>query len=264
MMQGIKFLHLAMLVLFFLVLPVALFLLPFGSCRRYRKVCKKHIDDAKECSLWASIVVALLCFLSYPISFIQFLIVGDPEDIDKRRELEKRRNAAPRIDAWILSWAVFTPTCLFLLGPLFGSFFDLVPMFRLFDMLYVLFWLLVVGKPSQKAGRSASFLLLHYLEGLMIFACFFLWVQSMSTLPIFADSQGKCLTLKPSSALYFSFITGATVGYGDIVPLTRVARVIVGLELFCVFYLVAIAVPRVFSFPTAEGQKTGAPKPPYR
>jgi hypothetical protein len=47
----------------------------------------------------------------------------------------------------------------------------------------------------------------------------------------------------------------ATVGYGDLVPVSTLSRTFVGLELFFVFFLVAIAVPRVFSYPVAEDKK---------
>jgi hypothetical protein len=236
-------------ILLFIALPCLLIILPFTKLRDYRKECKEHLKGARQCSLWAYIILLVLCFLCYPVALIQFLIVGNTKDI------ENRKKAAPKIDGWILFWAAFTPICLFLLIPHVGRFFALLPLLRLFDMLYVLFWLLVTGTITQKAGRSASFLLLHYFEAIMIFACCFLWVQAASAGQIFADSQGSRLVLSSSSALYFSFITGATVGYGDIVPVARVSRMLAGLELFCVFYLVAIAVPRVFSYPTAEDPK---------
>ncbi len=92
----------------------------------------------------------------------------------------------------------------------------LVPMLRMADVLYTMMVLLVEQVVPRDSARALVLAVVHYLELAVIFACAYL--------ATFSSTPGGCLCgtystndmLFPSEFLYFSIITAATVGYGDI------------------------------------------------
>jgi hypothetical protein len=206
----------------------------------YKDERKKRLQEAKKTSLWSGILLGVFSAASFPLGFPQFLWVGNPQTMRERNRVKSK------IDFWILIWALITPACLFLLVPAIPV-FAIVPVLRLFDIFYVLLWLLIspLFKP-QRIARSATFLLLHYIEIVMIFACVFLAIQKFYPTQILFKTSDGCL-LTSWTALYFSLVTAATVGYGDITPLTPLSQTMVALEFICVLFLVAIDIPYVLS-----------------
>lgn len=217
--------------------------LPLPKTREYRALLKRRLVKVSQISLWTLFVFGLYCFLSSPMGFLQFLLVGNPKSDAERRLARKR------IDAWILAWAIIvTPLCVFCLAPWVTVAFALIPLWRLFDIFQILLYLLLErNSRPQSVGRSASFLILHYIETITIFAGVYLLLQGISTSNMFFDRNGIALTLSPGMALYFSTITAATVGYGDVTPAATASKVVVGFELLCVLYIIAIALPHALS-----------------
>jgi voltage-gated potassium channel Kch len=62
----------------------------------------------------------------------------------------------------------------------------------------------------------------------------------------FAFSTGSTV-MKGSTALYFSFITLTTVGYGDITPVSRVARMLAAAEAMTGTLFIAVMISRLVS-----------------
>ncbi|WP_372521849.1 potassium channel family protein [Sulfuricaulis sp.] len=60
------------------------------------------------------------------------------------------------------------------------------------------------------------------------------------------------------NALYFSFVTLSTVGYGDIVPLSRVVRMLSILEATTGMFYVTVLVARLVALYSTEGSQQGA------
>jgi len=100
------------------------------------------------------------------------------------------------------------------------------PSLRLFDLEWVYMRSFVYNKAPASKPRAVVFLFLHYTEVIVLFALLYLFMQSHA--PIGADaahSQGLFVkssdgghALTAPQAVFFSFITGATIGYGDIAP----------------------------------------------
>lgn len=84
----------------------------------------------------------------------------------------------------------------------------------------------------DRLGRLAipifAFLTIYSLN-VIVFACLYRIVDLMATGPAFS-SNGQPYDLRFGDALYFSVITLATIGYGDIVPVAPVARVLASIQ----------------------------------
>ena len=55
------------------------------------------------------------------------------------------------------------------------------------------------------------------------------------------------------NGFYFSFITLSTVGYGDITPVSKVARMLAAMEAMTGLFYVAILIARLVSLYSAPG-----------
>jgi voltage-gated potassium channel len=62
-----------------------------------------------------------------------------------------------------------------------------------------------------------------------------------------------------SESIYFSIVTISTVGYGDIVPHTSVARVLVSLEVICGFLLLIFGVSELLEYAREHRRNRGKP-----
>lgn len=58
------------------------------------------------------------------------------------------------------------------------------------------------------------------------------------------------------TALYFSLITLATVGYGDIVPVAGVVRMLAAIEAIVGIFYVALLISRLVSLYPSKGQSS--------
>jgi hypothetical protein len=62
-----------------------------------------------------------------------------------------------------------------------------------------------------------------------------------------AQNNRREVLVNPVDACYFSLVTFTTLGYGDYVPATRLARVVVMWQLVSAFLLLLVALPLVVS-----------------
>jgi voltage-gated potassium channel len=60
-------------------------------------------------------------------------------------------------------------------------------------------------------------------------------------------------TMTPFNAIYFSYITLTTVGYGDIIPVSNVARMLTMTEAMCGTLFVGVLIARLVSIYSARG-----------
>jgi hypothetical protein len=74
----------------------------------------------------------------------------------------------------------------------------------------------------------------------------------------FSARAGTSATMTGFTSMYFSFITLATLGYGDVIPVADVARMLAMLEAMTGTLFVAILIARLVSLYSASRQ-THAP-----
>lgn len=97
------------------------------------------------------------------------------------------------------------------------------------------------------AASACAYLLIGYA-----FASLYLVIDRLGGSPFL--NSGEALT--PESAVYFSFVTLTTLGFGDLTPSVDGGRIIVTLEAMAGVFYVAIAVARLvsgFAAPTTAG-----------
>lgn len=88
---------------------------------------------------------------------------------------------------------------------------------------------------EELAGRAARILvpvvafLAMYVMLVIVFACLYRIAQGLSAVPLFAGPQGP-VPLPFPDALYFSLVTQATVGYGDVTPHDDGIRLLASLQ----------------------------------
>jgi voltage-gated potassium channel Kch len=100
-----------------------------------------------------------------------------------------------------------------------------------------------LGKPGAiTSGRVYASVSLYLLLGMFWFALFNL---TEAITPGSFAHNGVITRIPRSSFLYFSLVTLTTVGYGDIVPVTSVARVFAALEGVAGVLYIAITVARL-------------------
>jgi hypothetical protein len=71
--------------------------------------------------------------------------------------------------------------------------------------------------------------------------------------PAFLITTDSSHAMSGSNALYFSFITLSTVGYGDIVPVSKVARMLAMTEAMTGTLYIAVFISRLVSLYSAQG-----------
>lgn len=62
-------------------------------------------------------------------------------------------------------------------------------------------------------------------------------------------------TLDGFNSFYFSFVTLSTIGYGDITPVSRIARMMAVVEAITGMFYVAVLVARLVSIHSAKAGK---------
>ena len=70
----------------------------------------------------------------------------------------------------------------------------------------------------------------------------------------FSTPSGTAATMSGFTAIYFSFITLATLGYGDITPAADIARMLAMLEAMTGTLFVGVMIARLVSLYSAPGQ----------
>jgi voltage-gated potassium channel len=121
----------------------------------------------------------------------------------------------------------------------------------------------VLLSPRVDANVLCASLCGYLILGLL-FAAVYTAVARLSpaafTLPSVA---GAPETMKGSTAFYFSFITLSTVGYGDILPVSKAARMLSVMEAITGLFYVSVLISRMVSLyssnPPSSGNGPGEP-----
>jgi uncharacterized membrane protein YtjA (UPF0391 family) len=102
--------------------------------------------------------------------------------------------------------------------------------------------------------RNLLLAFVNYLEIILCFAAIYHSAEQRrshceSSLFVISDSikVTQCPELTPHLAVYFSFVTAATVGYGDISPKTAGLQRIVCVQIFLSLFLIAVIVANLMS-----------------
>ncbi len=137
---------------------------------------------------------------------------------------------------WTLPWAV-------------------VAMLRVFDILQLLWGLSITKFRPWSVTRSVLLLFVHYGEIILGFACMFLFVQTIDCDAVFKIGEVE-RRLGFVEVVYFSGITAATIGYGDVVPrsadgpIVALARGLILSEAVLIVVITLVELPRLIAFLT--------------
>jgi voltage-gated potassium channel len=111
-------------------------------------------------------------------------------------------------------------------------------------------------------SRSARMLvpafafLTFYSLIVVVFAAVYRILDRLATVPQFVV-QGVAKELSFTESLYFSLVTLATVGYGDIIPATNLTRLLAGFEVVCGILLLLFGVNEIIAHARAGRGRDG-------
>lgn len=128
------------------------------------------------------------------------------------------------------------------------TFLIILVVFRLSDLFYIMLSLLVRWQAPYRTSRSLILILVHYLEVIMAFACFYMFYQNISDSNVFLV-HGLPQQLTATQAFHYSLNTATTLGLGDIVPQSGSTPLLwlLWLEVFCMLIITAMDIPRVIA-----------------
>jgi hypothetical protein len=95
----------------------------------------------------------------------------------------------------------------------------------------------------------------YMLLGLLWMPCYLMVARLNPSAFNFSSSSPAGTTMDGFNAFYFSFITLCTVGYGDISPASRGARMLAVLEAIAGLFYVAVLISRLVAVYTTAGSK---------
>lgn len=168
------------------------------------------------------------------------------------------KDSALAVDVYIGIWwlieilCIVFSGCLLSLAKYFGLLLVLIPLFRLIDLMFVLLSILIKGNYRRQGdwpsvNRVILLVVFNALEIMVLFALIF---YSLSVLtPSIASTNPELKTF--FDALYFSFVTGTSLGYGIPHPIGWLSKLLAIFESSSII-LVVIA---VIGYITGEKKK---------
>src|SRR5438876_1313370 len=172
----------------------------------FRRFYRRRLREAKETwlssrSVIATFILSSLSLVSLPIALVHYFCArGGQHKV--------------RVELLQLAMLILNLIVLFYLLN-WSQYWFLVSISRLFDLLYVLLFLVFVPRKFYTTGRALLLLLIEYMETVVIFAVSYLHIQFISPVPVFAVG-GFPRSLHPSAAFWFCLGTFATLGSADI------------------------------------------------
>jgi len=103
----------------------------------------------------------------------------------------------------------------------------------------------VLGSPSVNADVLCASISAYLMLGLLWTMAYWLVDQLTPGAFSFNTTSGTKETMAGFNAFYFSFITLSTVGYGDITPVSKVARMLAATEAITGLLYVAVLIARL-------------------
>ncbi len=219
-----------------------------GSLDRLKQIWNDRLPngDRREYSL----IEKFVCTVVILVSLLSFANYAKP--------LVRRIWPDTRVfmDLYVLTW--FVLLCVFLgsrWNPA-GNLVTILVVYRIVDIVnYRLLFLFVKSETEpwtrDVIRRSLAIALTNFLEVIVGFAILYLRTGSVT--------HGDVGVLNtPLDALYFSFVTMTTVGYGDFVPATTLGRCLVVAQLAAAILFVIFLLPALISvFSPALASQTG-------
>lgn len=170
------------------------------------------------------------------------------------------RAGAVYVEMWSVGWMIV----LFLIPPAIVSpntssfvrvVLVLLPILRYADILHTFMDVSLIQRhpPTKSPARALILLFIHYIEIVLIFAALYLFFQVVSHQHLFVIGPDK-VDLTAGQAIYFSVITAATIGFGDITPLSAVTRfpstvrALISVEALTILMITLIDIPRQITY----------------
>ena len=109
----------------------------------------------------------------------------------------------------------------------------------------------ILRAPSVNADVLCASISAYLMLGVLWTVAYWLVDQLNQEAFSFNTTTGTKETMSGSTAFYFSFITLSTVGYGDITPVSKVARMLAATEAITGLLYVAVLISRLVSLYSA-------------
>jgi voltage-gated potassium channel len=135
----------------------------------------------------------------------------------------------------------------------------IVPLIRVLHATGQVFAVFVAGM-ARRLVPVFAFLLVYSLL-VVVFACVYSILDEVTTSPNFSV-LGAARAMSFGEALYFSMITLSTIGFGDIVPVSGEARVLVVVQILFGIVLVLFAFAEIASYEPAPRPRPATRPPP--
>jgi hypothetical protein len=168
-----------------------------------------------------------------------------------------------RVDAFQIGFFAL-PLLMLGLAPIDSILYLLWPLLRLPDLEFIYARSFVYNIPPASKARAVLHLFLHYTEVILLFALLYLFMQTHAPgrEALFLKNGVSLEHLTAAQAVFFSFTTCATIGYGDITPNHSAAErwvivvyVLIWLKTLMIFTFTLVELARVVGFsnePTAR------------
>lgn len=114
----------------------------------------------------------------------------------------------------------------------------------------------ILTSPRVNAEVLCAGVSTYLLLGLLWAAAYELVANLVSGAFAFANATNPPQGMEEFTAIYFSFATLSTVGYGDITPVNNVARMLAALEAVTGSLFIGVLIARLVSLYSAEGKNS--------
>lgn len=112
-------------------------------------------------------------------------------------------------------------------------------LFYIYLVIYSFKSIFKAGKKNISTGKAVFNIVISALAGVIFFAVNYFYIYQLSSRN-FIGSIGENPIEIFISFLYFSFATFATVGFGDIVPISTLAKILCIFEIIYSFFIIVI------------------------
>jgi hypothetical protein len=160
---------------------------------------------------------------------------------------------------YVVTWLSMLLCSLLLTGYLPGV-FAVIAGYRIVDIIGYRVYFLLIRSRTDPWGRDTlrRSMVIVFLNACEIAAAYAILYITLGCIGP-AGTENPAV-LDPLTAIYFSFVTMLTVGYGDLVPLNPRSRAIVLLELLSAFLFLLIVIPALISRFAATLQQEKEPR----
>jgi hypothetical protein len=118
----------------------------------------------------------------------------------------------------------------------------------------------ILRAPRVNSEVICAGMSVYLLLGLMWMFAYLLVARAVPDAFAFTAGPAAGQSLHLHNAFYFSFITLSTVGYGDIIPVSNVARMLAAMEAITGTLYVAVLISRLVALYSSEQLRLGARK----